>query len=270
MAKVNELVGERIKQLEWVPVEKMKISPLAQRDLNPSWVNKIASEFDIEEFGTPTVSFRDGFWYIIDGQHRVEALRQFGVTDTKIECWVYRDLSEEQEAQKFLTLNNRLAVATFPKFRIGVEAGRPEETTITRVVTDAGLHISQDQRKEGAISAVSTLRRIYRRDGAEVLARSLTIIRDAYGSPGLRAEVMNGMALFCARYGAKLDDAVAVQKLGTVHGGVNGLLGRAETIYRRTGNQRGHCLAAAAVVVYNSGKGGGKLSSWWKGSADDE
>jgi hypothetical protein len=265
--KRSEL-GDRTRQLEWVPVDKMRISPLAQRELNPAWVDRIATEFDPEEFGTPTLNYRNGFWLVIDGQHRVEALRQLGWGDTKVECWVYRDLSEEQEAEKFLVLNHRLQVATFPKFRIGVEAGREEETTINDVVLQCGLHISKDKR-DGTVSAVGTLRTIYRRDGAAVLARMLAIVRDAYGTPGLRAEVMNGMGLFCGRYEAVLDDARAVERLSTVHGGVNGLLGRADTMYRRTGNRRNHCVAAAAAAIYNSGKGGGKLSSWWKGGAGE-
>lgn len=267
MNKPSEL-GDRARQLEWVPVDKMKISPLAQRDLSAAWVDRIASEFDPEEFGSPTLSHRNGFWFVIDGQHRVEALRQLGWGDTKIECWVYRHLTEEQEAQKFLVLNNRLAVATFPKFRIGVEAGREEETTINDIVLECDLHISLDKR-DGAVSAVGTLRTVYRRDGGAVLKRMLTIVRDAYGTPGLRAEVMNGLGLFCGRYESILEDKRAVEKLSTVHGGVNGLLGRADTMYRRTGNRRNHCVAAAAVAIYNSGKGGIKLPSWWKGGAGE-
>lgn len=265
MSKPTAMITtDRTRRLEWVDVSKLRVSQMTQRDLNPHWVNKIVAEFDPEEFGTPTVSYRDGFWWVIDGQHRIEALRALGWSETKIECWVYEGLTEQQEAAKFLLLNNRLTVATFSRFRIGCEAGREEESEINRIVQEAGLHVSLDK-SEGSINAVGTLRRVYRRDGAHVLARTLVIIRDAYGTPGLRAAVIDGIALFIARHEGRLDDELAVEKLGTAHGGVNGLLGRAEKTYQRLGNRRHHCVAAAAVTIYNSGKGGRLLPSWWKG-----
>lgn len=265
MAKSSALIAEHTRRLEWIDVAKLKVSPLAQRDLNVHWVNRIVAEFDAEEFGTPTVSFRDGYWHIIDGQHRVEALRALGWGDTKIECWVYEGLTEQQEAAKFLLLNNRLTVAQFPRFRIALEAGRAEETAINQIVQSAGLHVALD-RAEGSINAVGTLRRVYKRDGDLVLARTLTLIRDAYGTPGMRAAVIDGIALFCARYETRLDEVRAVEKLSTVYGGVNGLLGRAERLHQKYGNRRGACVAAAAVSIYNSGKTGSKLPSWWKGA----
>lgn len=258
---------ERRRRLEWVPIEKMKVSPLAQRDLRPDWVSKIAANFKPEELGNPTLSQRDGAYFIIDGQHRIEALRFLGFGDTTIECWVYDDLTDEQEAAKFLDLNNRLSVAVFPKFRIGVQAGRAEETAINDIVQACGLRIAL-QTGEGCISAVGTLRTVYRRDGNVVLARALSIIRDAYGTPGLRAKVIDGIALFCARYDDKIDTERVIEKLGAVRGGVNGLLGKADVLHRQSGNRRPHCVAAATVALYNSGRGGGKLPSWWR--ADPE
>jgi len=32
----------------------------------------------------------------------------------------------------------------------------------------------------------------------------------------------------------------------------------------QTGNPKGHCVAAAAVDIYNGGRGGRKLPSWWR------
>lgn len=256
----------RTQRLEWVNVVKMKVSQMAQRELNPHWVNQIVANFNEAALGTPTLNFRDGAWWIIDGQHRIEALRALGFDDTEIECWCYEGLTEQEEASKFLALNNRLTIPVFQKFRIGVEAGRPEEARINKIVQDAGLHVSLDK-SEGAIYAVGTLTRVYQRDGEAVLYRALCVVRDTYGSSGYRAAVIEGVALLLARYGETLDDTRLVERLSVVHGGVNGLLGKAERLHQRMGGRRGHCVAAAAVQIYNSGKGG-KLASWWKGSDD--
>lgn len=254
---------ERTARLRWVPIEKMRVNPVAQRDENPSRVDHLALHMDLEQLGTPTVNERDGWFYIIDGQHRINALKQLGFGDLSVQCWTYSGLSEEDEAERFLKLNDTLTVLPFPKFRASITAGRERETDIDRIVRSAGMVVSGDN-VPGAIKAVGTLGRIYDRAGARTLARTLCIIRDAYGDAGLEAPVIDGIGHLCQRYNGELDDSVAVTKLSSAHGGVNGLLNRAEELRLSTGNAKGHCVAAAAVEFVNRGRGGNKLRSWWK------
>lgn len=254
---------EREARLRWVPINAMKVSPLAQRELNEAWVDKLAADMQLEDLGYPTVSHRDGSYYVIDGQHRVEALRKLGFTDEKLEVWTYDGLTEQQEADKFLVLNAQLTIATMDRFLVAVTAEREIETDIQRIVRANNLVIS-GQRIPGAIGAVGTLRRIYTRSGPKNLARTLKIVRDTYGDPGLVQPVLDGIGLMCQRFNGQLDDATAVQKLGTAFGGVNGLLGKAEKEKSRTGAPLAHCVAAAATDTINAGKGGKKLPSWWK------
>jgi hypothetical protein len=249
-------------RLKWVPISLMKIPPTAQRDLNNARVEHLAAEFDLEQLGTPTVNHRESSFYLIDGQHRIEALKRIGWGDQQVQCWTYEDLSEQQEAERFLKLNNVLPVQAFDRFRIGVHAGRAVECDIDRIVRAQDLRVSQDH-IDGAVSAVGTLRRIYVRSNGPTLGRTLRIIRDAYGSAGLEAPVLDGIGLLCQRYNGRLDDVTTVTKLSNAHGGVNGLLNKAENLRRQTGNQRAHCVAAAAVELINSGRGGKKLPSWW-------
>lgn len=257
---------EREARLRWVRLEDMRVSPLAQRDLNQSRVNKIAADFDLEQIGTPTVNERQGHFYVIDGQHRIEALREIGWGDQQIQCWTYVGLTEEDEAEKFLKLNDTLAVNAFAKFKVGVQAGRLDECDIDRIVRAQGLRVSTDS-KDGAISAVGALRRVYSVAGPGQLARTLRIVRDAYGDAGLESAVISGIGLLCARYDSTLEEPRAASALSRAHGGVNGLLGKAETIRRATGGAKYHCVAAAAVEIINGGRGGKKLPAWFR--ADD-
>lgn len=249
-------------RLRWIPINEIKINPVAQRELRDGWADHIAVNLDIEKLGTPVVNHRDGVYYCVDGQHRIEGLKRAGWVDQQVQCETYENLTEAEEAELFLDLNNRIAVDAFSKFVVGVRAGRAVECEIDRVVRANGLSISKTD-VEGGIRAVGKLRNVYARSDSETLGRTLRIIRDAYGTPGLEALVIDGIGHLCARYNGELDEKRAIEKLANLRGGVNGLLGRAETIHRATGKIKSHCVAAAAVDVINSGKGGKKLPNWW-------
>jgi len=257
---------ERSASLRWVPVGLMCVSPLAQRDLNEARVDKMSANFDPELIGTPTVSHRDGKWFVVDGQHRIETLRAVGWGDQQVQCWAYDGLTEAEEAEMYLSLNDTLAQTAYDKFRIAVVAGREVECDIDRIVRAQGLSVTRD-RIEGGVRAVGTLIRVYKRGGAKVLRRTLVIIRDAYGSPGFEAPVIDGIGFLCDRYNGDLEDQLAVAKLSKQFGGVNGLLGKAEQLRRQTGLPLGQSVAAAAVEVINAGRGGKKLPSWFREDA---
>lgn len=258
--------GKRLtmeKHLQWIPVNQMRVSPQAQRDLNQAWVDHIAANLDPEHLGNPTVSHRSGHFWIIDGQHRVAAVREALGEDQTMQCWIYKDLTEEQEAEVFLKLNNTRSVDTFSKFRIGVKAGRDEECDIDRIVRAQDLRVSRES-VDGAVRAVGTLRRVYRNGGPNGLARTLRIVRDAYGDAGMEAAVLDGIGMLTARFNGELRDPEAVERLSRAHGGVNGLLNRAELMRRQTGAPRNQCVAAAAIEIVNKGRRGkDKLPDWW-------
>jgi hypothetical protein len=257
---------ERAAKLRWVPLNKMRTNPLAQRDLNNARVDKIASEMDLEQFGVPTVSLRDGIYYIVDGQHRIQAYIKWSGPDWEqqtLQCWVYEGLSADEEAEIFLKLNDILAVNAFSRFRVAVQAQRPIENDIVRVVEKQGLKISKDK-VSGSIKAVGTLRRIYLRSGPDVLGRTLTIANDAYGDAGLQTQTMDGLSLFVARYDGTIDDADVVDRLQRARGALGALHTKASVLRERLGQPVAQCVAAAAVEIYNSRRGGTRLPSWWK------
>lgn len=253
-------------RLKWVPIPKMTVSPIAQRDVNQARVDHLAANFDLEQLGTPTVNERDGSFFIIDGQHRIAALEAIGYGDQQVQCWCYEGLSDQEMAERFLLLNDYLAVNAFDRFTKGVHAGREVESDIDRIVRAAGLAVSRDH-IPGAIQAVGTLRKVYTRSDPKTLGRALRIIRDAYGDPGLEAPVIDGIGHLCQRYNGELNDDDAIKRLSEIHGGVSGLLGKANVLHKQGVGPKGQCVAAAAVEIINRGRGGKKLPSWFKTAA---
>lgn len=260
--------AEREGHLQWVPLGKMRaVLAFQEERFNPARVDHLAADFDLDQLGVPVVSERGGHFYIIDGQHRIAALRAIGFgPEQMVQCWVFTGLSEQEEAERFLKLNDVLQVRAYPKFVASVMSGREVETDIDRIIRAAGLTIGNNQ-GETTVSCVGTLGRVYRRSGPQVLGRAVRITYDAYGGAGMVSLVLDGLARLCDRYDGALQDQLAVTRLAAVRGGVNGLLGRAEVVRRQTGSTKAACVAAAAVEIINAGKGGKKLPGWWKAAS---
>lgn len=83
---------------------KMLIYPreLYQRGVQRKRVEMIAADFNEYVANEPKVSFRNGRYYVVDGQHTIEGrILRNGGKDLPILCKVYTGLTMEQEALFF-------------------------------------------------------------------------------------------------------------------------------------------------------------------------
>lgn len=252
---------------EWVHVKRMKVTPAAQRKFNAGDAADIAKNFDLEALGYPVVNFRTGngddpnIAWIVDGQHRVGALRIMGWDDQMIECEVYRGLTEAQEADLFLRRDRRRAVPPVDKFRIATTAGWPDETAITKILDSLDLRVGYGV---GRVQAATTLLKIYRTYGPDVLGRALLLLRESFGVEGMSAATIEGMALVVHRYGNTLATDRAVSQLRSIKTGVDGLIQKSNSFHLTTGSAKPVCMAGAIVDKINAGRGGKKLPDWWR------
>ena len=70
-----------------------------QRDQQPRRVQRMVKEFDERVANEPKVSFRNGRYYVFDGQHTIAArVERNGGVPLPILCKVYLGLSEQDEA----------------------------------------------------------------------------------------------------------------------------------------------------------------------------
>lgn len=256
----------RHSHLLWVPITDMRVSPHAQREFKQAHAEEYAANFDLEGFGFPVLSKRDGYFYIIDGQHRVAALRMIGWGDQQVQCEVYEGLTEQDEAELFLKRNRRRSVTAFDTFRIGINAGRSIESDIERTVRTQGLKISKDS-TDGSISAIGALRKSYNLDGQGiVLGRALRTLTEAFGISGdvLKADTLAGVSLVCQRYNGQLDETLLTKQLRSLPGGVVGLRTKAALHRKSLGKPVADCIAGAVIDVYNTGRRTARLESWWK------
>lgn len=242
---------------------------VTQREFRKAWGDYIASNFDLDKVGDIYVNHRDGSYWVIDGQHRLYALRQHGFADDKDkwECRVYENLTDSQAAEVFLGINDRKRVAVFDEFHVACTAGRTRETSIRRAVESNGQKISRNH-NEG-VSAVSALGKVFDASGDVVLGQVVRTLKAAFPEDpmGFDRIVIQATGLVYNRYNGRTNEKSMAQRLGALKRGARELLLKAESLRVKTGNQKTHCVAAVIVDTYNKGEGTHsklRLSSWWK------
>lgn len=263
MTKASSSKPARQSHLQWVPADALKTNPAAQREFRLSWAQSILSAFDLDKMQVPHVSRReDGSLYIMEGQHTVWAYRQWIGEGQQIQVWLYDGLTEQDEAEFFLSFNNKKAVDALSKFKAAVSAGRDVECDIDRILRANGCMVGTSS-NPSAISAVGALTTIYNRFGGSVLGQTLRIIRDSFSDGGYERPVLLGIAQVLARY-PEADVPRIVLRLRNLRNGWKGLIQRTNNLKEQMGCTQPEAAAAAVVELYNAGKGGKKLPSWWR------
>ncbi len=224
-----------------------------QRNLSTSKIKKIINNFNPHGVGVLIVSYRDGEYYIVDGQHRMVALLKLGIMEWK--CEVYIDLTYQQEAEKFKLLNTSKNPTPGDRFISDLEAGKNRAVTIKEIVEKEGYKIAFNQKnKEYTIGAVSALESIYDNNGGQALAKTLRIIKRLWGAErnSLRIEVILGMNQFLKTYENDIEEELLINKL---------LLIPFSTIHRKAMENSkmfreipASSFARAIVECYNKGK----------------
>ena len=93
-------------EMRTLPLNLLRIDTNYQRDLNLSRVRYIVNNFDPDLVGIPQVSYRDGMFFVFDGQHTIKALGLLKNDPAyPIVCKVYYGLTGEEEAGLFHKFN---------------------------------------------------------------------------------------------------------------------------------------------------------------------
>ena len=240
-----------------------------QRPVLDRVVDKLVREWDPRLLTPLLVSYRDGRYNLVDGQHRVCAMRKKnGGKDVTALCRVYHGLTYEQEAELYYKLDRakghlRLAHATKALVESGADA---EIIEIKRLLEDAGFVWALDKPTGEAfeVEATRAVINAYRLLGGAAFSRMLLLTAKTWrGAPSsVKASFLSGMALFLKTYETELDDDVFIKRLSAVD---------PEEILRRgkadfSTNKAALRFARVILGKYNSQqRGGRKLPYRFKG-----
>jgi len=263
--------SRRPSKIRPVPIGKMRIPPalVTQREFRKAHGDRLASELDLDKLGYPIINLRDGNYWVVDGQHRVYALKQNGFDGNDVlDCEVYEDLTDAEMAELFLGRDARRAISPYDKFHVACTAGRQRESDVRRTVEANGLKIGRTK-EDHTIGAIGALCKVYDRSGPVVLGQTVRTLKSAFAGDPLSfgPELIEGIGLVFNRYNGKTNERELAARLAAMPGGVRAVIRRSESQRDRTGNQKTQCVAATVVDIYNKGLGPrakDRLPEWWK------
>lgn len=179
----QQLIGRRGELLE-IPAAQLIVDHTYQRAVNRKRVHELIGAWDENAFGVLYVSRRiygtDERFYLIDGQHRQEAVLAMGLNDAILPSFVVSGLTIEEEADIYWRQNKvRLQPGSADTFKARLRAGEPVAVGLDRSAKDYGVeimyypaHLSPSQ-----CFAIAALESVYKSGNLDWV---LKVIRDGW------------------------------------------------------------------------------------------
>ena len=154
-----------------------------QRVLHVEKVAHIAENFSEYVANEPKVSYRDGRFYVFDGQNTVEARRTCnGGMELPIRCKVFYGLTKEAEATLFaIQTGNATCLTAGERLRANLVAENPDALYFVGITSNAGVEFAYDGiRAPWKIYCIETAYELYKQYGCERYVEMLHIINEAW------------------------------------------------------------------------------------------
>lgn len=172
-----------------------------QRPVRDGWVKTIIKNFEEIQADAPKVSFRDGKYYLFDGQHTLTArvLMNEG-ENLDVECEVYYGLTKEDEAKLFVKLNSNKKSVTFnERMKSSYIAGDELTRAIIDTIEKCGFTVDyKGNLKSGSsFSSLSKITQIWKKDGADCVVWILDVVKNCWpeNKNGSKGPILGGLQI---------------------------------------------------------------------------
>jgi hypothetical protein len=250
-------------ELRTVPLSALIVDSRVQRPLDTRRADKMAAELNLDALGLVCASHRDdGTYAIIDGQHRVAALRIAGFVEEPVECEVFSGLTLADEAVMFRLRNNTAKPQYIDRFRVRVIEGDPTAKAIVRTLRRHGWQIALST-SPAHFAAIQAFERIHDREPVAAEKAIATITR-AWGheSNGANGCIVEGIGLIYLRYGDAVSVDDLIDRLSKFPAGAGALLGKARGLRDLIGSTIPKAVAEIVVELYNARRKTKALPPW--------
>lgn len=203
-------------EYQLLPVSSLKLDKY-QRACNIERAYEYVKKFNPNLFEAIHVSYRDGQYFVVDGQHRLVMAKKMGYQF--ITCQIHQGMTYEEEAKMFDEMNgNETSKATTIHARVNAKLEYKDPTTveIKSIVEECGFIFGMDNGKSiNKLIATSTLMFIYKQVGAAGLRRVLVLIKGAWDGiyEAMDKCVLMGVYQFVKNYSDEFKDSDFISKM---------------------------------------------------------
>ena len=161
-----------------IPIELLDLDHSYQRALGP-YVHEMAKNWDEFKAGVLCVNYRDGRFFIWDGQNRFEAAKMRGGID-RMHCMIRIGWSREEEALAFAKQNERKKrLSASDVIRAEIIGGDPVAIGVKSICDKYGVNCApMSGHTPGSLHASDRAKRIVATYGTEMLNDIFELIRD--------------------------------------------------------------------------------------------
>lgn len=210
-------------EMKYIDSSMLFVDMTYQRPLEVARVKKIVSNYNPNLVNPVKVSYRDGKYWIFDGQHTDKALvLNNGNKDLPVLCKVHYGMTQQDEARLFsqqFGLSKSPEVAT--RFNALYVAGDSEVIVFKNAVEETGLRCTfKKSGVDGDLLCYKLAFGIFTKCGESHFKEVLRIIIESWdkSKDSLKGEIVGGVDLFLRAYktNEKYDRKRLVSKLSMV------------------------------------------------------
>lgn len=194
-------------RIDWIDVNDINADSY-QREIRDYKLKRMVREWDPTIVGYVLISLRaDGSYFVIDGQHRVEAVRHLqGKIGPMIEAVVREGLTSIEEAHFFAESQDprrRTALSPEDLHVARMHGGNLDAIAVNNAAGAAGYRIGRAEAGNDScrLRAVKAANNVQDRYGAVTLHEALTFIRSVWGTDkSPEASLIQGVAIFMVMF----------------------------------------------------------------------
>lgn len=208
------LRGQETKKIiALVPVSLLKVDHKSYQREEKKHVIKMSKEWDDTQCTLLLVNYRskEGWFYVIDGQHRTVAATILGIE--YLPCEIFIDLTLEEEAKRFLYYNTGTkSLNPFDTFKANICWGEPNDTAIKSVCDKYGVEVIDRKNSTKSLKSVSVARMIYKNGGTSALNWIFSLIEAAHWEDFKESYSADILIGFNAVYQKNSDNLIKARK----------------------------------------------------------
>jgi hypothetical protein len=250
----------------WIPCDNLSVVwAKSQRDLSEAHVRRIQDNLDPDALGTIVVTLPngDGIHHIIDGQHRVEAVRRLWGGEQRMPCRVLEARDPTEAARIWLRINlARTSPSQIARFMIAVQGKEEPQSEVYGLIRGHGYTVEK-KTGEGVLRAVHACVRTRSTYGIVALKRTFEDIQACWGMDrnSTHQAIIMGFGEIHGLHKLELDRARLVSQVKKSHEDPLTAVAQARALRDIRGGTVGANMAEYLRLLYNTGKRTGKLEA---------